>query len=434
MPDCLKAGIPALPGAKTPQQEISVVLDRTPFYGEAGGQVGDTGALTCNVFADRPAGLNAGHAGLPIGKNTGDSAFTVKDTKKVESYIVHHGSVTKGALKVGDVVAARVDAERRANIMRNHTATHILHHVLREVLGKHAEQSGSLVAPDRLRFDFTHFTAVKREELDRIEELVNLKILENGPISTAEMSLDEAKAKGAIALFGEKYGERVRMVQTGGYSRELCGGTHCARTGDVGLFKIIAEQSVAAGVRRIEALTGRKAIEWVMQTDALIRDLCAQLDTQEGLLLKRTEGLIAEMKALRKEITKLKTQSTKDVTGDMLANAEEVSGSKIVVQRLETAAPETLRSTADQLRRAAKSVAVVLGGAEDNKVSLLAAMTPDLVKRGLHAGKIAGEIAKIVGGGGGGRPDMAQAGGKDPAKLDEALATAKEIIKKALAG
>ena len=307
-------------------------------------------------------------------------------------------------------------------------------YVLREVLGKHAEQSGSLVAPDRLRFDFTHFTAVKREELDRIEELVNLRVLENAPISTAEMSLDEAKAKGALALFGEKYGERVRMVETGGYSRELCGGTHCARTGDVGLFKVISEQSVAAGVRRIEAVTGRKAIEWVMNTDALVRDLCAQLDTQEGLLLKRAEGLIAEMKAMRKEITKLKTQSTKDVTGDMLAKADDIGGTKIVVEWLETCEIETMRSTADQLRRAAKSSAVVLASVLENKVTLVSTMTPDLVKRGLHAGKLAGELAKIVGGGGGGRPDMAQAGGKDPSKLDEALATARQIIRKALTG
>jgi alanyl-tRNA synthetase len=326
--------------------------------------------------------------------------------------------------------------------MRNHTATHILHHVLREVLGKHAEQSGSLVAPDRLRFDFHHFAAVKREELDRIEELANLKVIANDPISTAEMSLEEAKAKGAIALFGEKYGERVRMVQTGDYSRELCGGTHCARTGDVGLFKIVSEQSVAAGVRRIEALTGRKAIEWMMKTDTLVRDLTALLDTQEGLLLKRTEALAAELKAMRKEIERLKTRGAKDVTGEMLSRAEEMSGAKIIVEKVESAAPEALRSTADLLRRAAKSAAVVLAGVEDSpalsgregKVTLLAAMTPDLVKRGLHAGKIAGEVAKIVGGGGGGRPDMAQAGGKDPSKLDQALAAAKELIKKALVG
>ncbi|NOZ22860.1 MAG: alanine--tRNA ligase [Planctomycetes bacterium] len=389
--------------------EVTIVLDRTPFYGESGGQVGDRGRL--------------GGDGVEV---------EITDAKKTEGYILHVGKIKKGSVSLGDTLTAEVDADRRAAIRRNHTVTHLLHHALRQVLGEHAEQSGSMVAPDRLRFDFTHFSAVTPEELRKIEEIVNEKVASNEPVVARVMTLDDARARGAIALFGEKYGQRVRMVSAGDYSKELCGGTHCDCTGEIGLFRITSEQSVAAGVRRIEAVTGGRAFEEILKDEKLIQDLCTALDAPKSRLLQQAEQTAKEAKALRKEVERLKSGAARESASDLLASAEEVGGAKVVVRRLEDVSSAGMRQMADSLRKSGGPVALAFGTVEGGKVLFVVALTKDLVERGLHAGKIASEAAKIAGGGGGGRPDMAQAGGKDPSKVDAALGRAKDLFQEGL--
>lgn len=386
-------------------QEVSVVLDQTPFYAEAGGQIGDSGQIQSE-----------------------NGNLEVVTTQKLDDLILHKCKVIKGRVSTGESVVSTVDSAKRNAIRRSHSATHLLHHVLRQVVGQHAEQSGSLVLPDRLRFDFNHFAAVTREELSRIEDVVNEKIMGNNSVETQEMSLDEAKASGAMALFGEKYGEAVRVVNIGSYSRELCGGTHVRSTGEIGLFKIMSEASIAAGIRRIEALTGAAAINNIRQKEGVVSELCSLLKTPENQLLQRIEGVLEDAKKLNKEIQQLKQGSIGKVTDTLIANAKEVSGVKIITQKLEGVNVEDLRNTADALRKLVESIAIVLGATEDGRVILITCFSKDLTKRGLHAGHIAKDIAKIVGGGGGGKPDMAQAGGQLTDKLDEALQTSYKII------
>ncbi|MEW6354723.1 MAG: alanine--tRNA ligase [Planctomycetota bacterium] len=389
--------------------EVTVLLDQSPFYGESGGQVGDTGKLV------------------------GDGVeIEITNAKKTEGYILHVGKITKGSVKIGDALHAEVDADRRAAIKKNHTVTHLLHHALRQVLGKHAEQSGSLVAPDRLRFDFTHFSAVTPEELRKIEALVNEKIAKNDPVTAEGMAIDEARERGAIALFGEKYGQQVRMVSAGNYSKELCGGTHCDRTGEIGLFRITSEQSVAAGVRRIEAATGAAAFEEIIKDERLIESLCVALDAPKSRVLQQAEQMAKELKALRKEVERLKSGAARESAPDLLSSAEEAGGTKIVVRKLEDISASGMRQMADSLRKSGGSVALALGTVDGGKALFLVALTKDIVERGLHAGNIASEAAKIAGGGGGGRPDMAQAGGKDPSKMDAALNRARELLREGL--
>lgn len=399
-------------------QTVQVVLDRTPFYGEAGGQIGDTGFLKAKGVL-----------------------LEVVDTKKAEDFIVHHAKVIKGKIAPGDNLTCEVDLERRAGISRSHTATHILHHVLRKVLGEHAEQAGSLVAPDRLRFDFNHFQALRAEELARVEDLVNEKILEDSPVKAEEMTQEEAKGRGAIALFGEKYGERVRLVNIGDYSLELCGGIHLRRTGEIGLFKVLGEGSVAAGIRRIEAHTGPAALKKIRQREAVLQELTGTLKAKEEGLIERVEGLLKEIKRLEKELVKLKEEKLKLVVSagpgrvaeamgiTRFRNFEDVSGVKIATAMREGATVEDLRKEADSLRAQYPSIAIVLASAENGRVVMITSLSQDLVKKGLHAGEIAKDVAKLIGGGGGGKPDMAQAGGILADKLDEALDYSFKVIK-----
>ena len=393
-----------------PEAPALIVLDRTTYYGESGGEVGDTGLL-----------------------ENDQARFEVTDSVRAEGMIIHSGKVTRGSLRMGDVVACRPDVARRAAIRRNHTATHLLHLCLREVLGQHAEQAGSLVAPERLRFDFHHTQGMSAQELRLVEDKVNEHVLGNDPVEWRVMPLNEARAAGAMALFGEKYGEEVRMLTVGGYSKELCGGLHCAATGDVGLFKILSESAVAAGIRRIEAITGLEALRHVRAQEDLIAAVSQALGAQEARMVERAEQLAAQVKELRKELQKAR-QASAPSAADLLQASRDVAGARVVSAKLEDAGTDELRVLVDQLRQTASSAAIVLGAVAEERVILVVAFTKDLVAKGLHAGKIAGEAAKLIGGGGGGRPDMAQAGGKDPAQLDAAIARAAEMIEQKLGG
>lgn len=398
--------------AATAGNEIAVVLDRTPFYGESGGQIGDTGVLESN-----------------------GSQVRIADTKKNNDFILHMGKVTKGDIRKGSLVHAKIDLQRRNSIRRNHSATHILHYVLRKVIGQHAEQSGSLVAPDRLRFDFHHFSALTKEEIVRIEDMVNEIILENVPVAVKELSIQEARNAGAIALFGEKYGELVRMASVGDFSKELCGGTHVNYSGEIGLLRIIGESSVAAGIRRIEAMTGMAALNRNREKESLLQEVCGILNTSEEKLILKAQDLLSELKNLHKEVHKVKQKEISGKVESFVENAKEVSGIKIIARKVEDATADDLRKTADMLMKSAKEAAIILGTAQNGRVTIIAALSPSLVKCGLHAGNISKEVAKVVGGGGGGRPEMAQAGGQWAEKLDEALSFATELLsKKILAG
>ena len=341
--------------------------------------------------------------------------------------VLHVGKVLAGRIRLGDKLTTRPDVARRAAIRRNHTATHLMHHALREVLGRHAEQAGSLVAPERLRFDFHHTQAVTEQELRLVEEKVNEKILENTPVGSRILPIAQAKAEGAMALFGEKYGDEVRLLDIGGYSKELCGGLHCHATGDIGLFRIVSESSVAAGIRRIEAATGLEALRLVRAKEDLLDRLSAALGAPEARLIERAEQLAQQVRDLRKDLQKAKQSSGRGAE-DYLKAAKEIGGAKLVAAKVEGATADDLRALVDQLRRLAPSHALALGSVSDERVNLIVALSKDLVARGLHAGKIAGEAAKLVGGGGGGKPDMAQAGGKDPSGLDKAIETAARLI------
>ncbi|OQZ01332.1 MAG: alanine--tRNA ligase [Candidatus Brocadia sp. UTAMX2] len=387
--------------------EITVILDRTPFYGESGGQIGDTGVLESN-----------------------GNQVRITDTKKNNDFILHVGKVTKGEIKTGEVIRAKIDIQRRNSIRRNHSATHVLHYVLRKVIGQHAEQSGSLVAPDRLRFDFHHFSGLTQEEITRIEDMANEIILTNVPVVVKELPIQEARNAGAMALFGEKYGELVRMAAIGDFSKELCGGTHVHYSGEIGLFRIIGESSVAAGIRRIEAMTGMAALNRDRDKERLINEMCNVLNTNEDKLIPKTQDLLSELKNLQKEVHKVKQKEISGKVDSFIEHAKEVSGVKIIARKLDEATADDLRKTADMLMKSAKEMAIILGAAQNGRVTIIAALSPNLVKCGLHAGNLSKEIAKVVGGGGGGRPEMAQAGGQWPEKLDEALSFATELLSK----
>ena len=389
--------------------EVEVVLDRTPFYAEAGGQVGDSGALT-------------GAAG----DTTCAGRIRIDDTQKVGGIYLHKGKVLEGEINTGDSVTAAVDGERRAGIMRNHTGTHLLHAALRQVLGTHVHQKGSLVAPDRLRFDFTHTQPVSPEELRLIEEIVNERILADSPVTVhADVPVSEAKQRGAMALFGEKYGDRVRMVEIPGFSLELCGGTHLRHTSQIGLFKILSESGVAAGVRRIEAVTGQGAYQWVNERESALDQIARMLKTNPRDVLGAVERMQAQRAQLEKQVQQLKAGAGAD-SAELRDSV--VAGMNLVVGSVPNADSETLSNLADKTARQRGSAVVVLGGAENGKVTFVAKATSDLVERGIHAGNLVREIAKIAGGGGGGRADFAQAGGRDSAKLAEALDAAAPLL------
>jgi alanyl-tRNA synthetase len=345
----------------------------------------------------------------------------------------HHVTVTNGSLHLRDIVTAEVDAEVRNATRRNHTATHLLHAALRQVLGTHVKQAGSLVAPDRLRFDFVHFQPVTRDEVDRIERIVNEQVYRNTPVTTEVRSTQEAIAAGAMALFGEKYGDTVRVVSVPGFSLELCGGTHVSATGDIGFFVIVAESGVAAGVRRIEALTGGGAVAWAQQQRASLGSILETLHAPSDQAVDAIEKLQGEAKRLAREATQLKTKLAMGGGGE--AGGEDivdVGGVKLARRKVADLDKDALRGLADSLKAKIKTGVVVLASANDGKVQIVVAVTPDLISK-VKAGQVVKEIAPIVGGGGGGRPDFAEAGGKLPDKIDEMLAAAEAVITKLLA-
>jgi alanyl-tRNA synthetase len=376
-----------------------VVLDQTPFYAESGGQVGDRGEIV-------------GSAGT----------FAVSDTQKIQADVFgHHGTLKTGSLKVGDRVEARVDTALRERTMRNHSVTHLMHKALREVLGPHVQQKGSLVDADKTRFDFAHGKPMTGEQIRQVELLVNGEILQNTPTRAQVMPIEEAKRSGAVMLFGEKYGDEVRVLDIGS-SREFCGGTHVARTGDIGLFKIYSEGGVASGVRRVEATTGSSALAMVNNQLQEFHEVAKQVHAQSGagMVEKAVNSLIEEKKALEKELAKLKLKLASGQGVDLASQAVTVKGAKVLAITVEGADAKTLRETLDQLKDRLKSAAIVLGAVNDGKVSLIAGVTADLTAK-VKAGDLVNFVAQQVGGKGGGRPDMAQAGGTDAAKLPAAL-------------
>ncbi len=349
--------------------------------------------------------------------------FRVDDTKKDNDFTLHIGRVVRGTLAVNDQVEALVDATRRAAIRRAHSATHVLHHALHQHLGKHAQQAGSKVEPDRLRFDFANPEAVGRDRLRLIEETVNRLVLEAAPVSWTTMPIAEARSLGAMALFGEKYPDVVRVVSMGHFSRELCGGTHLENTAQVGLFKVVGEESVSAGTRRITALTGQAALDLIRQEEELLSAASAALKVPASMIGDRIDALLDEVKTLKKQAAQRRTDKTEKLAPDDILSAATVVGeTRIVAQALESATPDELRQLIDVLRRKSPAkLAVLLATTAEGKVQLAAGLTPDLVAAGLSAGAGSRRSLPIVGGGGGGKPDLAQAGGKDPSKIADAL-------------
>lgn len=388
-------------------QEVLVVLDTTPFYAEGGGQVGDKGTITA-----------------------ADGQLVVTDVQKNEAGVhVHFARVMAGVVRLDDAVLATVDEQTRVATQRHHTATHLLHAALQQVLGDHAEQAGSLVAPDRLRFDFTHFEPLTEEQLSAIERLVNAHIMAAAPVTWQEMPIDEARQQGAKALFGEKYGEHVRVVRIGDYSLELCGGTHMNNSGEIGPFKIVSEGSVAAGVRRIEALAGDAAWRYISERDDLVRNLGQRLQAGPGQLVQQLDTVMAQLRQAEKDRDDLRRQLAALHAESLLARAESVDGVSVLTAAVEAADADDLMSMGDTLRDRLGEGVVVLGAASNGKALFVAMVTPGLVKQGVHAGKIVKEAAAVADGGGGGQPHMARAGGKNPAKLAEALARAQVVAR-----
>jgi alanyl-tRNA synthetase len=390
-------------------QEGQVVLDHTPFYAESGGQIGDAGVLV-------------GAA----------ARFTVRDTQKVGASFAHLGVLDAGELRVGDVVEAQVNSARRTAIALNHSATHLLHAALRKVVGLHVEQKGSLVAADRLRFDFSHTQALSIEELRRVEDLVNSVIRENSPVETRVMALDEAVAAGAMSLFGEKYESDVRVLSIGDFSMELCGGTHVERSGDIGFFKILSESGVAAGVRRLEAITGKTAYEWVVHTDQVLRDIAALLRGSREDVDEKVRELVERSRRLEKEVQQLKSKLASGQGGDLTSQAKDVGGIKVLAAQIDGADAKSLRDAVDQLKSKLGSSVIVLASVQDGKVVLVAGVSADLLTR-MRAGEIASAVAAQVGGKGGGRADFAQAGGTQPENLGKALAGVESLVRSQLA-
>ncbi|MCM8746633.1 alanine--tRNA ligase [Thermomicrobium sp. CFH 73360] len=392
--------------------QVEIVLDRTPFYGEAGGQVGDTGEL-----------------------RTDTGVFVVEDTQRpTPELIVHRGQVREGYLRVGQRVVALVDAERRAAIRRNHTATHLLHAALRRVLGEHALQAGSLVAPDRLRFDFAHHEAVQPVQLRTIEELVNEQIVRNLPVEVRYQPLREALSEGAIALFGEKYGEIVRVVSIDAFSKELCGGTHVSRTGEIGYFLISDETSVASGIRRIEALTGPAAVRAARQIVNVASQTAQLLHVPVERLPEQVERLQQQLRDQEREIARLSADLALERAAPLVEHAHRVDGFRVVSARIEVPSLDVLRRLGDRLRERIGSGVIILGTAIENRPTILAMATRDAVQRGVHAGRVVQVVAPLLGGRGGGRADMAQGGGADASRLDEALAAARAEVERQLRG
>jgi alanyl-tRNA synthetase len=389
----------------TEGDEIEVVVEKTPFYGEAGGQVGDRGVMFHEEF----------------------SLEVENSIKPLEELIIHQAKVKRGRVKEGMSAVLQVDRERRQAIALNHTATHVVQAVLREVLGDHVHQAGSLVAPERLRFDFTHFAPMEKEELECVEALVNQKIRENLKLETRIMNVEEALQTGAMALFGEKYGEKVRVVRISDFSLELCGGTHSSRTGDIGLFKIVSESGVAAGVRRIEALTGEGAYRFIKKEEKELSDIASSLKAAPGELSSKIDRLIERQRELERELSSFQDKASSQELLNLLPLVREIKGVKVLSAKVDGKDIKRMREFVDQLKGKVGSGIILLGGQSQNKVSLLMGVTPDLTQRN-NASELIKKIALLIGGTGGGRPDFAQAGGADAKKLDEALKTLEDLI------
>lgn len=390
-------------------EKVLIVTEKTPFYAESGGQVADSGIIS-------------GSQGQML----------VENVQKVGHSIVHEGTV-EGMLKSGETVKLQINEAHRMDIARNHTATHLLHKALRQVLGDHAQQKGSLVDPARLRFDFSHLASLSEDELLQIEELVNQYILEVHPVKTQVTGLEDAREFGAIALFGEKYDEQVRVVEVDGVSMELCGGTHVKNTGQIGSFKMLSEGSVGSGLRRIEALTGRGARDYVNGVERTLKTAATALKVAPAELVHKIDSIQHIVKEQDKEIERLKSKLSRASSEELITKAYDLKGSKVLIEMVEAQDPVSLRQNAEMIKDQLGSGIVLLASVSQNKVSLVSFVSKDLVDRGLHAGNIVGTAAKIAGGGGGGRPDMAQAGARDQSKLGEALAAAREMVEKILA-
>ena len=385
----------------------SVVLDKTPFYATSGGQVADTGVITADGVE-----------------------FDVEDTSKnADGIYIHSGTVKEGVVSVGNTVNAQIDADRRKSIMRNHTAAHLLQAALREVLGTHVEQAGQLVNDKEVRFDFTHFNPLTTEELSRVEAIVNKEILACAPVSMQEMPIEEAKKMGAMMLFGEKYGDIVRVVKAGDASTEFCGGTHVASTGELGLFKIVSEASVAAGVRRIVALTGTGVLNYLNECEDTVKFASATFKSADNEVKDRITAIVAENKAKDKEIQNLNAEMTKLKSADMFSSAVDVDGLELYTAKVEGTTPDALRSMGDDVKTKGDNVVAVLAGVNGDKANFVAVCGKGAIAKGVKAGDLVKEVAKIANGGGGGRPDSAMAGAKDITKIDEALSKAEEIVK-----
>ncbi|WP_224797224.1 alanine--tRNA ligase [Idiomarina abyssalis] len=384
-----------------------VVLSETPFYAESGGQIGDKGVLVAS-----------------------GNAFEVTDTQYIGKAIAHHG-VAKAPVKLNDSVKAEIDSERRENIKRNHSATHLLHAALRNLLGEHVTQKGSLVEADKMRFDFSHFEPVTNEQLAQLEREVNAQIRTNLPLQTELMAIDQAKEAGAMALFGEKYDDQVRVVRMGDFSMELCGGTHVKATGDIGLFRITSEGGIASGVRRIEVVTGEAAIRYTQQQQSILQNLAGELKTESNSVAEKVQQLQQKFRELERKNEQLQQKLAQQAGGGLIAQAIDINGVKAIIAELDQADPKSLRGLVDDLKNQIGSGIVLLGTANGNKVSLIAGVTADLTSK-VKAGDIVNQAANVVGGKGGGRPDMAQAGGSLPEQLNEALATATTWLQQQL--
>jgi alanyl-tRNA synthetase len=387
-------------------QSGTIVLDKTPFYAESGGQTGDSGEIV-----------------------TDEAEASVTDTKKYNKTIhLHEANVVKGSISVGDKVTAKVNSDQRKNTAKNHTCTHILHKVLKDMLGDHVNQAGSYVSQDRMRFDYTHFEAVDQETLKEIERRVNEAILHDYTVNTDVLNIEEAKKSGATALFDEKYDEMVRVVSVGDFSKELCGGTHIDETAKIGMFKIVSEGGIASGIRRIEAITGRAALNYLNELTELADELSSVMKTSKEDIIGKVNTLKKEIKEKEKEIQKLNNELLKKNLDQILDQYEEISGIKLFALKLKDKEANNLREIADKIKDKNESCAVLLASDLGDKVLFVAAVTKDLVQKGVNAGNMVKEAAKVAGGGGGGRPDFAQAGGKDPQKIDEAIEAVKRTI------
>jgi alanyl-tRNA synthetase len=396
-------------------QEIGIVLDVTPFYGEMGGQVGDAGRITVNSSqVDISNAVWSPYGCL------------------AEGAIIHFGKVVKGKISKGDEVKVEVDEERRLDIARNHTATHLLQAALRRVLGIHVSQRGSLVAPDRLRFDFSHIKTIDRQQLNDIQSLVNEMVRENLTVASREVPYKKAIEEGAIALFDEKYSETVRVLEIGKPSKsmELCGGTHVRSTGEIGLFLITSEGSIGTGLRRIEAVTGRGAEAFVTEHVDVLKAVAEDLRSSPLEIKDKVAALMTDLNLERKRCTSLEKKLSGQIVDELIANAEHISGISVIAAKIPSSSISALREMGDTLRDRLKSAVIVLGTVQDNKPGFIAMVTSDLLEKGLHAGEIVKQVAGVTGGGGGGRADMAQAGGKDKSKIDEALGVVRNIVRK----